>query len=167
MCASHNLPSLKPRALQVNFPPLDCCNTSKHRHYPPWGKNVGFDVGVAQPWQQFNFSCWMTLSIKSSQLEHITDKTGYPLTLNFFYFINRYRGVALDSTCMFGTLFWEILVIARLFFLAKNCKKDNAFEIYSLFFWKCNWFYMSQSGLKETGQVEASLLFLFCKRDAH
>ena len=40
-----------------------------------------------------------------SQLEHITDKTGYPLTLNFFYFINRYRVVALDSTCMFGTLF--------------------------------------------------------------
>ena len=30
-------------------------------------------------------------------------KTGYPLSLDFFHFVN--KGEALDSTCMFGAMF--------------------------------------------------------------
>ena len=53
-----------------------------------------------------------------SQLEYISDKTGYLLTLDFFStssIVN--RGVAHDSTCMFGAMFKKILVTVRLFSL--------------------------------------------------
>ena len=53
-----------------------------------------------------------------TQLEHMSDKTIYTLTLDFFHLINRSivnRGVALDSTCMLGATFERILVRVRLF----------------------------------------------------
>ena len=40
-----------------------------------------------------------------SQLEYITDTTGYPLTLDFLYFVNVDRGEELDSICMFEAMF--------------------------------------------------------------
>ena len=50
--------------------------------------------------------------------QNISVSPGYPLTLDFFHFVNRHRGEALDSTCMFGAMFQRILVRVKTFFRA-------------------------------------------------
>lgn len=60
------------------------------------------------PLPRFTFSLWISLkhsSVHVGELEHMADKTGYLLALDFSTSYSASGGVAIDSTCMFGAIF--------------------------------------------------------------